>query len=377
MSKNIDINCCDFFIVGNEAERGGVNLAYKEFYDDLKGNALKPLYLFWGPETFLVDSMLSHAKKLLIDPATEPFNFQVENADQLSAEEMVEKMETLPFLSERRLIIFKNASFFNKKAAFSASGEAALKTCFDNPPASAVAIFICEPQPDKRLKWSERLGKHGRVVSFERLDEAEFKKWIAQRLKKGGIESEDRTRQFLVERLAYLEYRAEISLQEIDQHLEVLISLCAQQGQLTKDAIIKVVPQNLEASSFKVVDAAVAQDLPKALAMLDSLRSEGESEVMLLGTLYKALTQMHLIRLMSDTGYSEADIAKRMSLHAYRAKIMARQARSFETDLLGCYIIEAARLDQWIKTGRINAWIAFEALLTSISVRRPLRPFGT
>ncbi len=351
-------------------------MAYKEFYDDLKSNALKPLYLFWGPETFLMDSMLTHAKKILVDPATEPFNFQVENADQLSAEEMVEKMETLPFLSDRRLIIFKNAGFFAKKATFTAAGEAALKTCFDNPSSSTVAIFICEPSPDKRLKWSERLGKYGRVVSFERLDETEFRKWIAQRLKKGGIDADDRTRQFLVERLAYLEYRAEISLQEIDQHLEVLISLCAENGQLTRDAIIKVVPQNLEASSFKLVDAAVAQDLPRALAMLESLRSDGESEIMLLGTLYKALTQMHLIRLMSDTGYSEADIAKRMSLHAYRAKIMARQARSFETTLLSGYIIEAARLDHWIKTGRINAWIAFEALLTSISVRRPLRPFG-
>jgi DNA polymerase-3 subunit delta len=173
-----------------------------------------------------------------------------------------------------------------------------------------------------------------------------------------------------------LEYRAEISLQEIDQHLEMLISLCAEKGQLTKDAIVKVVPQNLEASSFKLVDAAVAQDLPKALAMLESLRAEGESEVMLLGTLYKALTQMHLIRLMSETGYSEADIAKRMSLHDYRAKIMARQSRSFETGLLAGYILEAARLDHWIKTGRINAWIAFETMLTAISVRRPIRSFG-
>jgi len=352
-------------------------LAYKEFYDDLKSYALKPLYLFWGPETFLMDSMLTHTKKTLVDPAAEPFNFQVENADQLSAEEMVEKMETLPFLSERRLIIFKNAGFFAKKPAFTAAGEGLLKTCFDNPSSSTVAIFICEAAPDKRLKWSERLGKHGRVVSFERLDESEFRKWIAQRLKKGGVESDDRTRQYLVERLAYLEYRAEISLQEIDQHLEVLISLCAEKGQLTKDAIVKVVPQNLEASSFKLVDAAIAQDLPRALAMLESLRSDGESEVMLLGTLYKALTQMHLIRLMTNTGYSEADIAKRMSLHAYRAKIMAKQARSFDVDLLSGYIIEAARLDHWIKTGRINAWIAFEALLTSISVRRPLRPFGT
>lgn len=349
-------------------------LAYKEFYDDYKNNALKPLYLFWGPETFLMDSMLAHAKKSLIDEATEPFNYQVENADQLSAEAMVEKMETLPFLSERRLIVFKNAGFFAKKAAFSPTGEAALKACFENPPLSTVAIFICGPKPDNRLKWSERLGKSGRVVSFDRLDAAEFNKWIAQRLKRSGIDSDDRTRQFLVDRLAYLDYRAEVSLQEIDKHLEVLISLCAGKGTLAKADILKIVPQNLEASSFKLVDAAVAQDLPKALAMVEFLRSEGESEVLILGTLYKALTQLHLVRLMSDTGYSDADIAKRLSMHSYRAKLLAKQARSIDTALLSDYIIEAARLDHWIKTGRANAWISLDTMLTAISVRRPLRP---
>ena len=352
-------------------------MAYKDFYEDLKRNALKPLYLFWGPEIFLMDSMLAHAKKALIDPAAEPFNYQVENADLLSAEDMVEKIETLPFLSERRLIVFKNAGFFAKKASFSPEGEAALKACFENPPSTTVAIFICEPQPDKRLKWIERLEKQGRAVSFERLDEAEFRKWIAQRLKKGGIESDERSRQFLVERLAYLEYRAEISLQEIDQYLEVLLSLCAGEGQLTKEAVVKVVPQNLEASSFKLVDAVVAQDLPKALAILETLRAEGESEVMLLGTLYKALTQWHLIRLMTETGYSDVDLSKRLSLHAYRAKILAKQARSFDAALLSGYITEAARLDQWIKTGRINAWLAIETLLAAISVRRPLKSFGS
>ena len=349
-------------------------MAYKEFYEDYKNNALKPLYLFFGPETFLMDSMLAYAKKALIDAATEPFNYQIENADQLSAEAMVEKMETLPFLSERRLVIFKNANFFAKKAAFSPVGEAALKACFENPPLSTVAIFICGSKPDNRLKWSERLEKIGRVVSFDRLDAVEFKKWIAQRLKKSGIESDDRTRQFLVDRLAYLEYRAEVSLQEIDKHLEVLISLCAEKRTVTKADIVLVVPQNLEASSFKIVDAAVAQDLPKALAMVEFLRSEGESEVLLLGTLYKALTQLHLVRLMSDTGYSDADIAKRLSINSYRAKLLSRQARSIEPILLNDYIIEAARLDQWIKTGRANAWISLDTILTAISVRRPLRP---
>lgn len=349
-------------------------MAYKDFYEDLKQQRIKPLYLFWGPETFLMESMLVHAKKQLIDPAAEAFNYQAENCELLSAEEMVEKMETLPFLSERRLVVFKNAGFFAKKPNFSASGEKALKALLENPPLSTVAIFICDTQPDKRLKWSERLEQHGRVVAFDRLDEQEFKKWIAQRLKKGGIESDERTRQALADRLAYLEYRAQISLQEIDQQLEVLIALCSERGQLTREAIEKVVPQNLEASSFKAVDAAIAQDLPRALAMLDALRSEGESEVMLLGVLYRTLTQLHLIRLMSETGYSEAAIAKRLNLNPFRAKLLAKQARTVDLQLLHGYILEAASLDHRLKTGRANAWIALESLLTAMSVRRPLKP---
>jgi DNA polymerase-3 subunit delta len=348
-------------------------LAYKEFYDDLKAEKLKPLYLFYGPESFLMDSMLAHAKNALIDPASEAFNYQVENADQLGAEEIVQKMETLPFLSERRLVIFKNAQFFVKKAPFTPEGEASLKACFENPPLSTVAIFLCSGNPDKRLKWMERIQKQGRSVSFDRLDEPEFKRWINQRLKKGSIETDDRTRQFLIDRLAYLEYRAEISLQEIDQHLEVLIALCTSGGRLTREAIEQVVPQNLEADSLKMVDAVFAQNLPKSLAMLESLRSQGESEIMMLGSLYKSLTQMHLIRMLSEMGYSEAAISKRLGMHAFRVRILLKHSRSYDLGLLSGYIREAAQMDHGMKMGRINALLAFEMLLTAISVRRPLR----
>jgi DNA polymerase-3 subunit delta len=361
-----------------EKESGGVNrqsrgeqMPYTDFYQDIKSNALKPLYLFYGPETFLIDSMLAHAKGLLIDSSTEAFNYQVENAEVLTAEEIIQKMETMPLMSERRLIIFKNATFFSKKSIFTPSGDEALKAVFQSPSPSTVAIFVA-PSLDKRFKWQDYVAKKGRVVHFERLDETEFRKWISQRLAKNKIDSDERSKRYLIDRLGYLEYRAEITLQEIDQQLETLVSLSAEAGKLTQHAIDQVIPQNVEADMFKLIDAVFDQKIARALMLLGELRSSGEPEMMILGNLYKTLTLMHTVKLLSQMGYSEAAVAKRLGMNSFRVRKLYQHAKGYEAVALANYIVDMADLDRRMKTGRINFWLATEQMLIALALKRPM-----
>lgn len=346
-------------------------MPYMDFYQDIKAKKLKPLYLFYGPETFLIESMLIHAKTLLIDASTEAFNYQIENAETLSADEIIQKMETMPLLSDRRLIIFKNASFFSKKSFFSPDGEAQLKAVMQSPSTSTVAIFVTTTL-DKRLKWHDYISKQGKVIHFDRLDEPEFRRWVTQRLSKNNVESDERSKRYLIDRLAYLDYRAEISLQDIDRQLEILVSLCAELGKLTQQAIDQVIPQNVEADSFKLIDAIFDQKPARALMLLGVLRNTREPELLILGNLYKTLTLMHTVKLLADMGYSESAIAKRLALNSFRVKKLYQHSKGYESRQLADYITDMAQLDRSMKTGRINSWLATEEMIIALSLKRRL-----
>ena len=50
-------------------------LNYKEFIQVLKSNRLKPVYLFYGEEYYLIDELVDRVKKAYVDDGLEALNY--------------------------------------------------------------------------------------------------------------------------------------------------------------------------------------------------------------------------------------------------------------------------------------------------------------
>src|SRR5450759_1301917 len=68
---------------------------------------LKPVYLIHGSEELLLERAVRRLRDRVASVADLDFNLEVFEADQASAEDVVNAANTMPFMSERRLVIVR------------------------------------------------------------------------------------------------------------------------------------------------------------------------------------------------------------------------------------------------------------------------------
>ena len=78
------------------------------FFDELKAGKVHNVYLFYGPEAYIRKSAVAALEKKTLIPGLESMNRTVMSAP--SAQAIIENCETLPMMSDYRLIIVQDCA---------------------------------------------------------------------------------------------------------------------------------------------------------------------------------------------------------------------------------------------------------------------------
>lgn len=96
----------------------------------------------------------------------------------------------------------------------------------------------------------------------------------------------------------------------------------------------------------------------------DDLKVSNEEEIKLIVTLANQFRLIYQVKTMSKMGYSESDITGKLCVHPYRVKL-AKEVKINENDNIRI-LRELARLDELIKTGKINKEESFMKFILSL-----------
>jgi DNA polymerase-3 subunit delta len=88
-------------------------LKYQDLISGIKQGNIFPLYLFFGEEEFLIQEAVNLVINKVVDPGTRDFNFNTLYCKDTSSSELVNLCMTLPFMSEKRLVIAKEGAVKN------------------------------------------------------------------------------------------------------------------------------------------------------------------------------------------------------------------------------------------------------------------------
>lgn len=77
----------------------------------IKSGEFKPVYLIYGPEDYLRKQYRDKMKAAMIGQDT--MNYSYFEGKNISVKALIDLGETLPFFSERRLIVVENSGFFS------------------------------------------------------------------------------------------------------------------------------------------------------------------------------------------------------------------------------------------------------------------------
>jgi len=83
----------------------------RQLNDDIKNGTFKQCYLIYGDEAYL---RLQNRDKLVkaLGGDSSSMNFTRYEGDQINPAEVIDMAETMPFLSDKRVILIENSGFF-------------------------------------------------------------------------------------------------------------------------------------------------------------------------------------------------------------------------------------------------------------------------
>lgn len=149
----------------------------KTINEHIKKHEFVSFYLLYGEEDYLKKQMKDRLVRALVRDG-DNMNFTGFEGKKINQEEVLDLAETLPFFSEKRVIVLENTELGKK------CDEVFLKRLGELPD-STVLIFI-EKGIDKRSKIYKFVNKHGYAADMAIQSEKQLMLWIGSLMKKEG-----------------------------------------------------------------------------------------------------------------------------------------------------------------------------------------------
>jgi DNA polymerase-3 subunit delta len=338
-------------------------MEYMQLFKSIRSEKPGKLYLFHGPEEFTKEQALSQLTDRLVPPKFRDLNYQMIDGTETSADAIIAACETLPFLSDRRLIVVKDYVGLGGQKS---GDEETLKKYLDRIADDTCLVFYHRGAADKTRKIYKAIKKNGETVEFVRLKNPELSRWTAKTFRKYGKEISGRE-------LNYFLTQVGNNLEDISNEIRKLASYTGSSDCITMEEIDKLVTPSPEYTVFQLVDAISSRQRAKALKLLEVLLDSGQSVFGLISLIARQIKIMLLCKDYTEKGYSLRAVQKELranpfKLHPYSVKKGMDQSQNFTMVQLRRDLDICLEADYGIKNGRVKERLGVEMLVIKMCV---------
>jgi len=256
-------------------------------------------YYFTGDCLYLKRFYLDSLKKAMIPEEAFSTDVIIPDPKEINIEDLSEMAGGVSLQSERKLIILKDLPLSSDIFTYLSKDP-------DILPEDAAVVFISEYlKYDTRLKsykeFDAFIKKNGMRIEIGQPDRATLTKWVSQNFRKLGKAISDADVQYLLD-------NTDNEMYALKNEIEKAAS-STQGASVTRKEIDKVCIFTLESNSFKITDAILNGDGDMAYSVINDLVQLGTDANLLLGVIYKAVTNLCKIKILADQGYAVSEIA--------------------------------------------------------------------
>lgn len=312
-------------------------------------------YCIYGNESLRVKEKIKSITKQWLKEESD-LNMTVYDAaaNDFSVSAVLEDCWTIPFLSEVKVILVRNAGFLSTAAALPEADQNRLLDYFKSSCKETVLILSGDfEKMDSRKKLVKAMNKLVECIQCNHMETPQFHAYVRQACQKNHLNLDKMAMDELLSRL----------LPDLQNFQNVLAKLMLYPEPLDQKSIAKLVARPLEDNVFELVDAVVQSDLKKAMHLwrdLQVINTDPIGLVSLIGNQFRLLYQ---IKTLHEQGQSEASMASLLKIHPYRIKLGQQSCRRITHQRLGKLITLSADLDQRFKMGTVERTLGFENFL--------------
>lgn len=322
----------------------------------IKENDFTKLTLFYGEEIFMLDFYLKKVVKQIISDGDLTMNYDEFSDSKATLETLVEGLETLPFFSDRRVIVMKNLGLFEKKKADFAKK---LAEKLENIPETTYVIIV-ENAPDKRVKLFKTIKKQGSICEFSKLNEGELVNYIGKMLNKYSKKIDKRDARYLIGYVGD-------GLTVLHNELEKLVNYTGEETIVTKEHMEAICQKSIESKIFELVDCMGTKRRGRALKLYNDLLASREPANRVLFMLMRQFRLSYKSKLFVGEGFNANDIAVKLKVQSFVARKCIEQGRGFTIDSLEEALKDCLQTEIDIRTGIFKPDMAVEQLIIKYS----------
>ena len=313
---------------------------------------LKLVYLIYGTEDLRLTQALARLKKRIGDVADLDFNSDTFDGENAKADDIVASCNTMPFLSERRLVIVKNVD------KMGADGWNVLAAYAANPSPTTVLVLVATKLA-KNTRLYKAVDKLGGAAEYAAPRKSEYPREVQRIFADRGKTIALDAAELLVTAVGY-------DLRRLSAEADKTVAFIGPRAEVTRADIEQVASTTAPSSVFEFTDALANRDCRGALKLLADLLGDGESVYGLHALSLRTLRDLIAASSVIERGSgSLAEIAKAVGRPDWQVKNLPRQARGFTSKELVDALRSAAASEAQMKTSR-DPRLVFERWIVKV-----------
>ncbi len=317
---------------------------------DMKTGQLNHIYLLYGEEAYLRKQYKNRLKEAII--GDDSMNYHYYEGKGVTIGEVIDQAETMPFFSEKRLILMENTGLFK-------GGGEELSEYLKSPAQTVYFLFV-ETEVDKRSKLYKTVSAKGCAVEFGIQDENTLKRWVLGMVKRENKKISEPALNFLLEMTG-------TDMENIQKEMEKLFCYCMDQDAITERDIVQICTKRISSHIFDMINAIADRKQKKALELYYELLALKEPPMRILFLITRQFNLLLQVKELAGKGYQGRAIGEKVGLPGFVAGKYVTQASRFQKEELRETVEACVEAEEAVKTGRMNDNMSVELLIVKYS----------
>lgn len=341
---------------------------YTEFKELIKKERLENSYLFLGEEDYLMNECISTVKDKYIESTWETLNFTAMDGENANFDSLVNACETLPFMSNKKIIILKGINTFIEKEEVSSRDEIYkyLDTLGDH-----ICLILVDNSNElkKNTKLYRLYNKNKRVVEFGKLKGKDLSLWVEKQLKLFNKRMSYSNINYFLQNSSYLSRNMNSTLYDLENELKKLIDFTID-IEITKDDVDLLLIKSLDNNIFDLLSALNSGNTDSSLKIFNEIYLSNEPIQKIIFMIARQMRLLLNYKLYKNKGYTDGDIQGKLQIKPYEFSKISSSARNYKIENLELSLNSILAVDRKIKTSSTNDKIEMEILLVNLAKKK-------
>ncbi len=318
--------------------------------EDIKNNTFEHIYVLYGADEYMKKLYKNKLKDAIL-ANTSDINYNYFGEKHPDIVKIKDISETMPFFSDKRLIVFEDTDLFKDANDLSDYLKVMPETTY---------MVFCEKNVDKRTKLYKYVSKNGYMVEMNGLSENMLAAFVKERIAANGMTIGNNEASYMVRKVG-------TDMYTIENECIKVANYAAGKDKIEISDIDAICITLLENKIFDMIEYIANGNQREALFLYNNLIALKESPAKILRLLTRHFNILLNIATGLESKKDKASVYSRFKIPPFYYKKYDAQLKNYTKQQLQSIVEDCVDIEERFKTGRMDEQIGVELLIIKYS----------